>query len=621
MRGRKISPEQYINGAKNDNFESVSGYLQENAGNAKAINIIVDNQCALHEAILKGNHKILSLLIDAGADVNICVNRVSALHLAAIDGDAALVKQLLLAKGIKVNAKNQKKESALFQAVKYARIENVLLLLLAGADYKSVIKKFDSIAIVKDDIKKLFDAFQVWENLRKKITKNRINISDDDLNLISKLSVSKFERLIVALNDLQNIGQLNQDSFARALEFVSAKSSNRLYSKLLHRKSEGDNKFQCEFDNGHKLYCWEEPPKPLVKIESKDAEFRRGYSDSHETSPVSVVKRYRKSGLRMGYSPEKTAKREAKYLQITGRKTAFWSKDDDEYVYVISDWVRGKSMSDLIIDRYNFSHLSMNQRFNLLVSLFEDVKRLHDNNAVHRNINPENVMLSVTDKTMCLIEMDAAGKIGKQHLKDANRYRDIYSEKYGAMSDMYSLGYIVAMMFPELFVIQEEINSAISYKYVLQTKQSSLNNLEIAAALLRAALMHEVPGHRCTVNQALQFCKKIVEKLGYEEQIAGADLFKILGDTINRKHFEVEDGFLGSSRPKYFANGGDQSGGYAEQLGLNRRISRGSAKGLFANLRLSGSARRAQDEAELRVAERAEQEQQEILLSHFGNNT
>ncbi len=97
--------------------------------------ITVDsNNSALTISIDKGYNDILSILIDAGANVNHQIsNGFSGLMIATVFANVEAIKMLSTA-GADINMKNKKGETALILAVKEKNLRIVKLLVEKGAD-------------------------------------------------------------------------------------------------------------------------------------------------------------------------------------------------------------------------------------------------------------------------------------------------------------------------------------------------------------------------------------------------------------------------------------------------------------------------------------------------------
>ena len=93
-----------------------------------------DGATALHWAVHRNNHDIVTALINAGTDVN-SVNRLgaSALYLAAKVGEAELIERMLEA-GADPNLALPMGETLLMTAARSGTAEGVRFLVLAGAD-------------------------------------------------------------------------------------------------------------------------------------------------------------------------------------------------------------------------------------------------------------------------------------------------------------------------------------------------------------------------------------------------------------------------------------------------------------------------------------------------------
>ena len=94
-----------------------------------------DKSTLLHNAVENQHIKTVKILLEAGADMNLCDTwGRTPLHIAAARGDTEMVK-LLLEAGADLNYRNNKGETAIFSAAEcHSTTETITLLADAGAD-------------------------------------------------------------------------------------------------------------------------------------------------------------------------------------------------------------------------------------------------------------------------------------------------------------------------------------------------------------------------------------------------------------------------------------------------------------------------------------------------------
>jgi hypothetical protein len=133
-------------------------------------------------------------------------------------------------------------------------------------------------------------------------------------------------------------------------------------------------------------------------------------------------------------------------------------------------------------------------------------------------------------------------------------------------SDMFSMGYILCCLFPELLDIGVKMEQrlivekgalmvatvAIPPYMTRKIITDHLTPAENAVHALYDAMMEASAEDRCTSEQALQFCTEISARLQNGNTLSAAELQNILGTTINRNTYSVEDALRDSVRPAKF---------------------------------------------------------------------
>ncbi|KAK9885307.1 hypothetical protein WA026_010801 [Henosepilachna vigintioctopunctata] len=124
----------------------------------------------LHVASQYGKSKILRVLLDCGANVNIQVHKTlyTALHLACIFQQIAIVKELVKCSNCNVNARDYRGNTPLFYACSNNDSKIIEILLRNDADYD--IKNFKGHTVWDVCQKKmLYCAFKTLKNNIKSI--------------------------------------------------------------------------------------------------------------------------------------------------------------------------------------------------------------------------------------------------------------------------------------------------------------------------------------------------------------------------------------------------------------------------------------------------------------------
>ena len=118
-----------------EQYESLLGFLIKAGANIECLG--TDFNRPLHNAATVGNHRNVTQLLAAGADVNATnIRQESALHFSCRKPDLPLV-QALLDKGADVNAYGMRWETPLMAAIKLGDVRLVQTLIKAGADLEA----------------------------------------------------------------------------------------------------------------------------------------------------------------------------------------------------------------------------------------------------------------------------------------------------------------------------------------------------------------------------------------------------------------------------------------------------------------------------------------------------
>ena len=118
--------------AKAGDLDSVNHFITVHMADVDAKNN--DGNTPLHDAALRGNASVASILIAAGADVNAKNNfGETPLHHAALRGNAS-VASILIAAGADVNAKDNLGDTPLHYAAQRGNASVASILIAAGAD-------------------------------------------------------------------------------------------------------------------------------------------------------------------------------------------------------------------------------------------------------------------------------------------------------------------------------------------------------------------------------------------------------------------------------------------------------------------------------------------------------
>lgn len=387
---------------------------------------------------------------------------------------------------------------------------------------------------------------RAWRRLYTTFTRKGGKLTQQDMAAIASLSPSNFENFVTKADNLYMSGQLTRETLLRALSYVKHEVPSVPESTVVYKNKHGGVATERRLDSGLQLFSAKGASRednPDNKLGSESI-VSPAYKWPVFGEPDFVMKRLfkDKEAQREDWS---AAQREAKGLKLMGRQVAEWY-DSKKGAVVVTDYLQGETLSDLFEADFDFKQYSQADRLRLFATILGDFQVLHENGLAHGNATPENIMKC--GETLKLINFSSMHKIG--------------SSQPG--SDMHTLGYSLAMLFPDLF----HLLTAGGDVSVIKMKMDDLTNMDIAIMNLLDAFMEHRRSFRCTAKMAKQCCLALADKAVENDFIDDAALLHILKTTINRDKFTVEDSLLGSRRPEKFAEGRDQTGGYARMLGV-----------------------------------------------------
>ena len=125
--------------------------------------------------------------------------------------------------------------------------------------------------------------------------------------------------------------------------------------------------------------------------------------------------------------------------------------EDKDYLYLVSDYMRGGELYDAIVARGNFTE---HDAAHITRQLLLAVSYLHSKNIVHRNIRPGNIMMREQGKfDLRIIDFDFAGikPAGQDFLlkMEGNPYYEapeVVRNQYDEKCDIWSIGVILYYM-------------------------------------------------------------------------------------------------------------------------------------------------------------------------------
>lgn len=240
------------------------------------------------------------------------------------------------------------------------------------------------------------------------------------------------------------------------------------------------------------------------------------------------------------------AKREIKYNRLLGRDSScFFHKDN---VQVVTKSLSATGLHEL--DAVTIQSQPFAQRLKWLISGLTDLHVLHANHRIHGNISVESFTIDDKKALMSLVDFNASRKRYSEKFPYDSCRDTAFAEFFKSQSfcdDMYSMGFVVAHIFPELFFLnngegQVEIESVIRAEF---WRQDITTEMEDALAALVISMMQPVKGMRCSSQEALQYCQQLLE----HKQRLNMDMArKIVAATIGNPEPAVDDALHGVTR-------------------------------------------------------------------------
>lgn len=395
-----------------------------------------------------------------------------------------------------------------------------------------------------------------WKKLYAAMTKKGGKLSQQDMNAILALSPPNFEKFVKKADSLYMSDQLTSEAVSRALYFVIHKVPSVPASKMIYKNKHHGVATERKFDNGLVLFSKKGASRDNIPGSKKHhhAIKGEGYKLPIFGNPDFIVKRFHQDEV-------KAARREVKGLRLVGRPVADWYESKRGPV-VVTNFIDGETLLDLFENGFKFKKYSIAERLKMFASILADVDVIHENGLVHGDLAPAKLMLA--DGMIKLTDYSTLRKIGSNNKRHcANEYRDPDHFPNHPGSDMYTLGFSFAILFPELFYLLMSGNTV----SVVKAKEFNLSNMDIALMNLLDALMEYRRDFRCTAETAIRCIQEMIDKSSNDD-LNDDQLIAILKATINRDTFTVRDALLDSKRPQKFIEGADQTGGYARMLGI-----------------------------------------------------
>lgn len=230
------------------------------------------------------------------------------------------------------------------------------------------------------------------------------------------------------------------------------------------------------------------------------------------------------------------ARREAKYHELLGSQPRYFMRNNK--YYLVTTWRPGKDLYKL--SERELSSVSIDTRLQCLASAFTDLSVFHKHNSIHGDIKPDNFIVDLNNGKMRLTDfgLSHSASTNKIHPVAAS-FCDGYTFTSSYCDDIYSMGYVVAQMFPEIFsVLQNRI----------VTPKAGADNTLVGQALiaLQSRLMSKDREGRCTADDAMRFTQALIDN---SSGMNSDSLKSLITGTIARRQIVVDDVLQGRLHP------------------------------------------------------------------------
>lgn len=235
----------------------------------------------------------------------------------------------------------------------------------------------------------------------------------------------------------------------------------------------------------------------------------------------------------------KEMKREAKYYNMLNQPAYYFLKNNKPRL--MTGWLQGKT-----VHQFSASELKtipIENRLQWLACGLSDLNKLHSHFRVHGDVSENNFMVNPQDNTMRLFDFGTAHKMGSSTgaLTNTVLYSDPSEGASDFLKDVYAVGVLCAKLFPELY----SVTSAADGKAKVEVIKDNLLPADKAIVNLVDSLTSLDRNKRPTSEDALNFCKQILEFKDNLGDLTEKKVKEISDSTINRTNFTSEDVFRG----------------------------------------------------------------------------
>ncbi len=353
------------------------------------------------------------------------------------------------------------------------------------------------------------------------------------------LSEHNLNRLDSIISDLIAAKLLDKHSLSEALQRITVKLPSTLLSSIVKKswRDAGSNRSEFILDNKFNFFSEHITIRKYQR--GGYGKVKKGYYSQDSDYPSYSIKKLNQA------DPAKSkeeAKREVKFNRLLGRNAYYFSHKGK--TSVVSEWQHEKALH--YFNAKDFLAVPFTQRLQCLISGLTDLDILHRHYRVHADVKCENFILDLKMATMKLIDF------GASHKKRTTRtfawtpeYRDHTLGAvldYSFCDDMYAMGIVTAMLFPELY----DVCLSAKNTNVILKKRYGLTVDNVAIIALVDSMMHIDRNMRCSSVDALEHCKEILNNIKHLDHPL---LKKIIDSTLHRPCVTAEDTFRGKMQP------------------------------------------------------------------------
>jgi serine/threonine protein kinase len=225
-----------------------------------------------------------------------------------------------------------------------------------------------------------------------------------------------------------------------------------------------------------------------------------------------------------------TARKEAKYHRLLGQPSYYFTLDHSKH-YMLTTWRSGvklDKMSPILL-----LETSIDIRLRCLWEGFSDLTHIHSNHRVHADLHHGNFIIDLSKGTLRIIDFGSTNKIPlKAPYLMRHEQSDGYSYFISFCDDIYSMGLITAMLFPEYFEVSTQNLT------VTPVPEIEADILGKALKVLYDTLRHPDRKSRCLAEDARDYSHQLWRNF---PTYSTGDLQKMAEETILRKNIEVRD--------------------------------------------------------------------------------